>query len=96
MKTSYPQELKDLAKENGYKAANLDFLDQILLEFNDSQSEGIAIDVPRHISIANQKIITHLNENAPLWIEKWQEFVQIQGDSAENLNPLAIEKLREI
>lgn len=96
MKNSYPQELIDLAKENGYKAANLDFLDQILLEFNNSNGEGISIEVPKHISISNQKIITHLNEHAPLWLEKWQEFTQIQRDSAENLNPLAIDKLHEI
>ena len=96
MKNSYPQELIDLAKENGYKAANLDFLDQILLEFNNSNGEGISIEVPKHISISNQKIITHLNEHAPLWLEKWQEFTQIQGDSAENLQPLAIDKLHEI
>lgn len=80
MKTSYPQELIDLAKENGYKAANLQFLDQILLEFNEHQGEGIAIQVPKHISVSNQKIISHLNEYAPLWIEKWQEFTEAQGD----------------
>lgn len=71
MKTSYPQELIDLAKESGYKAANLQFLDQILLEFNEIQGDGIEIQVPKHISISNQKIISHLNKYAPLWQEKW-------------------------
>ncbi len=96
MKTSYPQELIDLAKDNGYKAANLQFLDQILLEFNELQDDGIEIEVPKYISISNQNIISHLNEYAPLWQDKWKEFTEAQGSSAENLTPLAIDKLHEI
>jgi hypothetical protein len=93
---NYPEELISLAKENGYKAANLDFLDSILLEFNEQSKASIAIEVPKHISISNKNIVAHLNNHASLWQEKWQEFCQLQGDLNDNLEPTAIIKLKEI
>gem|GEM_PF-2113450 len=52
--------------------------------------------IPKHISISNQAVVTHLNEYAPLLKEKWQEFTVLQGSADESLNPQAIDKLREI
>jgi hypothetical protein len=47
--------------------------------------------IPKHISISNQAVVTHLNEYAPLWQEKWQEFTVLQGSADESLNPQAID-----
>lgn len=96
MRTSYPQEIIDQAKEIGYKAANLEFLSEIAYKYNERYSSDFAIEVPKHVSITNSAIISHLDEFAPLWREKWVEFVQAQGASRDNLNRDAIIKLHEI
>ena len=92
---AYPEELVQIAKEKGYKAANLDFLDKLLLEFKASAQGNINIEVPKHISISNQDITAHLNQYAPKWQEQWVKFCELQG-SDENLGPEAITKLAEI
>jgi hypothetical protein len=92
---SYPNELVEIAQQVGYKAANLEFLDKILLEFRAQEQNHIAIEVPKHISISNQAITSHLEQYASNWRNQWDEFCETQGND-ENLKPEALAKLKEI
>lgn len=92
---SYPEELIQIAKKKGYKAANLEFLDKILLEFSAEEQNNINIVIPKHISISNQAITDHIDQYSFDWKEKWDQFCELQGND-ENLKPEAIAKLKEI
>jgi hypothetical protein len=99
VKLAYPQQITEDAKNYGFKAANLSFLDNIIREF-ESDVKGVSASVPQFIPINHQVIKKHLDTHAPQWQKQWEEFcatfeAQSQKNALEAPSQKKLEEIRQ-
>ena len=77
-KNEYPVEITENAKQFGFKAANLMFLEKIVGEFNASNDDGHLATIPALLAVSDRNINKYLRDNIPNFDEMWSNFSTLQ------------------
>jgi len=98
-KTHYTEQIETNAKDYGYKAANLIFLQEKLGKVLEGQKLSVKVGVPEFLAIPHELIQGHLNDHAaPQWKDlftAYQASFEQQSDQ-RSLSPETTGKLAEL
>ena len=70
---NYLDEITNIAKSFGFKAANLIALEEIISQFN-KQAIKIKFEVPKFTPVSDTDIKEILDQNNPKWRALWKDF----------------------